>query len=145
NAVTIDLQNRVITAGTIVTDGQQRFVTARLLPSGLLDTTQFGATSRIPGTVEADFSPLTHIQTKGDSAQAMALQTINGEQKIVVVGIALVQQAPLRYGLAVVRYNSNGTLDRTFGTVVNGNRTGMVVDTFDSFTAQGYSVAIDAL
>jgi len=144
NAVAIDAQNRIVIAGSIMVEGERRFVTARLLPSGQLNAAQFGIRSRIPGTVEADFSPLTNIETRKDSAQAIAIQTISGEEKLVVAGMVLLQQSPERYGLALVRYNSNGSLDTTFGTPINGNRSGMIVSAFGDYTAQGYSLAIDA-
>src|SRR5207248_903084 len=71
--VATDAQNRIVIAGSMVVAGQQRFVTARLLPNGQLDAAQFGATSRIPGTIEADFSPLTSIQARIDRARAIAI------------------------------------------------------------------------
>lgn len=144
NGITIGSQDKIIAGGTAGIGGQQRFVVARYLNSGPLDTT-FGPTSRIPGTVVTDFAPLTGIQAKVDSAQAVTTQIIDGQKKIVAIGYALNKQTqPFeRFGFALVRYNEDGSLDTSFGTKAKKTGTGIVVDTFEGYSAKAYALAKD--
>lgn len=89
SAVTLQTDGEILVAGNSAGD----FALARLNPNGSLDTTFGGG-----GTVRTDLGGQ-------DSASAIALET-NG--KIVAAGSSS--------GFALVRYNSNGSLDTTFGT-----------------------------
>ncbi len=103
-SVIVQPDNRVVVAGS--TNGGVApldFALARLNPDGALDPT-FGT----GGKVTTDFN------NASDNALAVALQS-NG--KIVVAGVA----SPARDSggspdFALARYNTNGTLDGTFGT-----------------------------
>ena len=69
-----------------------------------------------PGSLDVSFNSngivLTDIDTFGDSANAVAIQT---DGKIVAVGTAFTT-ATLGYDFALVRYNEDGSLDTNFGT-----------------------------
>ena len=98
-----DIQNdgKFITAGYIRSEegGDDNFVISRHDYNGLIDSS-FGNN----GFVETDFDG------RSDRAQSVAIQS---DGKIVVAGGAMVNS----YGkdFAVARYNSNGTLDTSFG------------------------------
>jgi uncharacterized delta-60 repeat protein len=76
------------------------FAVVRYNPNGTLDTS-FGGT----GIVLTDLNPNSAI----DTAYGVALQA---DGRIVVAGITSTPQSPLA---AVVRYNPDGTLDKSFG------------------------------
>ena len=91
------------TDGKIVAAGYNRdpgidfdFALARYNADGSLDATFDG-----DGQVTTDFG------TNGDIANAVAIQSSDG--KIVVAGFA-------NFDIALARYNTNGSLDSTFGT-----------------------------
>jgi len=77
------------------------FAIARLNPNGIPDIT-FG-NLRNAGKITTDFAGLL------DDASKVAIQT---DGKIVVVGRTLINAGNFNY--AIVRYNSNGTLDTSF-------------------------------
>jgi uncharacterized delta-60 repeat protein len=95
-AVALQPDGRIVTAGFAdISDGQNDFALARYNSDGSLDTT-FGA----GGTITTDFGG------GFDRAEAIALQT---DGKIVAAGIG-------SNGFALARYNSDGSLDESFGT-----------------------------
>ena len=92
---------KIIAAGeTTSVSGNQDFAIARFNTDGTLDTS-FGT----GGKVTTDFG------STNDQANALALQA---DGKIVTAGQFLVQPGDFDY--AVARYNTNGTLDSSFGT-----------------------------
>ncbi len=97
------------------------FAVTRYNTNGTLDTT-FNGTGKVT----------TPVGTSSDQAYSVALQT---DGKIVVAGYALIGSS---LDFAVVRYNSDGTLDTTF------NGTGKVTTAFAGFDDQPYSVAIQS-
>lgn len=100
--------------GTIVVAGQSQafvdsyFVVARYTSNGLLDNT-FGSFGR----VTTNFVANDHGGSTGDAASGIAVQA---DGKIVVVGRAETNTSLATTDIAVARYNTNGTLDATFGT-----------------------------
>lgn len=96
------------------------FAVVRYNTDGALDTT-FNGTGKVT----------TPVGTSSDQAYSIALQT---DGKIVVAGYAVLGSADF----AVVRYNSDGTLDTTF------NATGKVTTAFAGFDDIAYSVAIQS-
>jgi uncharacterized delta-60 repeat protein len=95
-------------------DRRHDLAVVRLNPNGSLDTTFSGN-----GIVRTDF--FRGGESGDDAVYAVALQP---DGKIVVVGETNAPNSPYRDG-AIVRYNSNGTLDQTFGRrLPNGHHTG---------------------
>jgi uncharacterized delta-60 repeat protein len=104
-AVAIDASGNIVVAGAA--DGN--FALARYTSKGVLDTS-FGT----QGTVETNVGPTDA------GALGLALQPTDG--KIVVVGHTSTSGGNFHF--AVLRYNTNGTLDTSF------NHTGEVLDNF---------------
>lgn len=110
-AIAVQPDGKIVVAGGANLDTTQfDFALVRYNPNGSLDST-FGN----GGKVTTDFNGGL------DSAAAIALQ---GDGKIVAAGFATAGDAHM----ALARYNSNGTLDTTFGaggkviTNINGTR-----------------------
>lgn len=104
--MTIDSQNRIVATGSSRFDfggGSYRddFAAIRLLPDGTLDASFSG-----------DGKVITQM---GGNAQprALAVQTVNGAEKIVLGGFARVGGSD---DFALLRYNADGNVDATFGT-----------------------------
>lgn len=72
------------------------------------------------GSIDSSFGkngfsdPINLDQSLFYEAKCAALQMVNGDEKIVVTGIFRNTNNPGDFGLT--RFNSNGTLDKTFGT-----------------------------
>src|SRR5882724_4408526 len=108
NAVALQSDGKIVAAGTTIKDFgsafTQDFAVARYNTDGSLDN-GFGA----GGKVTTDFSG------EVDAANAIALQS---DGKILVAGFAVTgrtMQFP-NQDFALARYNSNGSLDASFGT-----------------------------
>lgn len=100
NSSTLQPDGKLLLIGKVTVVGNTDFAILRCQANGTLDNS-FGTN----GTVLTDFG------TTGDYGFSVALQS-NG--KIIAVGITdLSSSAPM---LGVVRYNTDGTLDNTFGT-----------------------------
>ena len=105
-AVALQADGKIVAAGysMIGSDPNTRnedFAIARYNPDGSLDTTLGGT-----GTVTTDITGFT------DVAWAVAIQS---DGKIVVAGQADVDPNVAQRAFAVVRYNTNGSLDTSFG------------------------------
>lgn len=89
------------------------------------------------GSVDPTFGPdgkvVTSIGNSDDRAFSVAIQT---DGKIVIAGYSTNTSANTDF--ALIRYNTDGTLDNTFGTG------GIVTTDFGSSNEYGYSVAIQA-
>ena len=116
-SVALQTDGKIVAAGGLVIGLFNDFVVARYNSNGTLDTT-FGT----GGKVITDF---------GVSTQAMSV-AVQPDGKIVVGGYANLDGG---YNFEVVRYNSNGTLDASFGTG------GKVTTTF-GVEQQGFSYAL---
>ncbi|MBI4319573.1 MAG: hypothetical protein HY675_13880 [Chloroflexi bacterium] len=101
NAVAIQSDGKIVVAGSSVNNGE-RFALARYESRGFLDFFSFGT----GGKVVTDFPGFPDVV-----ASDVAIQP---DAKIVVVGTANANSSLADFALA--RYNSNGTLDTTFGT-----------------------------
>jgi uncharacterized delta-60 repeat protein len=124
NAVAVQSDGKILVAGYAAVGTVSDFAVSRLNSDGTIDTT-FGANG----------TSLTSITPTTDTATGIALQTINGEERIVVAGYAGSGNADF----AVVRYNPNGTPDNTFGT------NGIVTTSIASSNDLAFDVAIDPL
>ncbi len=138
DAVAIQPNGQIVVAGWADVDGQKSgeyavdWAVVRLNANGTLDTTFGGGT----GYVLTNFVPPPKSGIPYDDfASAIAIQS-NGQ--IVVAGQGTVGSTD---GIAVARYNANGSLDTTFGTG------GKVVDTGIAWTGfngvGGQMVAVD--
>jgi len=98
-AVVIQPDSKIVMSGNMMdNDGKANLSLARLNSNGSLDTTAFGTNGK--GTVSTLIPP--DFQT---SSSALALQA---DGRIVVAGTT-------NQNLTLVRYNTNGTLDTSFG------------------------------
>ena len=104
NAVARQSDGKIVAAGFASNSQNNDFALTRINADGTLDTT-FNGTGRVT----------TPVLAGDDSANAVAIQA---DGKIVAVGTALTGSIP---DYAIVRYNTNGSLDTTF------NGTGKVV------------------
>jgi uncharacterized delta-60 repeat protein len=99
-AVVIQPDGKIVISGNMQdNDGKYQLSLARLNQDGSLDKSTFGTN----GTVETQLSDFQI------SRGALALQS---DGKIIVAGTTSIE---INQNLTIVRYNSNGTLDATFG------------------------------
>ena len=92
-----------------------------------------------PGTVDSSFGKNGFVVTKvpGSSETHFEQSTLQSDGKIVAVGWAAFPiTTGINYDMVVVRYNSDGTLDPSFGTA------GIVTTDFNDKSDFAYSVAI---
>jgi len=90
--------NRIVVAGEVRDGVQQDFLTARFHPNGDLDQT-FGGTGVLS----------TAVGSGNDAGEALVIRQ---DGKIVVAGSATENQ---QFDFALVRYNTDGSLDTSFG------------------------------
>lgn len=122
NAVAIQANGEIVTAGGNNTStGAQNFAVARFTTAGALDTS-FGN----GGTVSTAIG-------KGTSSVASDV-AVQPDGKIIAAGTAVSGRFTYTYSFALARYNSNGTLDGTFG-----NR-GEVTTAFGNSQAQAMAL-----
>jgi uncharacterized delta-60 repeat protein len=120
NAIAIQADDRIVVAGTTIATNDD-FAVARYNLDGSLDTT-FNGTGKVTTAVRTDI----------DRAYALAIQP---DQKIVVVGSS---RANTNDDFAIVRYNTDGSLDTTF------NGTGIVTTPIGPLDDEAHAVAIQS-
>ena len=98
-AVALQADRKIVAAGSSSNGADLDFAVTRYNADGTLDS-----------TFDADGKAATPVGSGNDAAKAMAIQT---DGKIVVAGFSF-SGPNSRFALA--RYNSDGTLDSTFGT-----------------------------
>jgi uncharacterized delta-60 repeat protein len=102
-AAVLQPDGRIIAVGQVYTGSAYEIGLARYNADGSLDTT-FGTGGKVIGVIGG----------QSDNATAVRLQS---DGKVVVAGDAFHGTAlPRPYDFALARYNSDGTLDQTFGT-----------------------------
>ena len=120
----IQPDGKIVAAGyTLPTGSPRDFALARYNPNGTLDTS-FGN----GGTV------ITSFGSDADTAYAVALQT---DGKLVVAGESF-DPAISNYTFALIRYNSNGALDASFGSG------GKVATDFSPDTDTAFAVTVQS-
>jgi uncharacterized delta-60 repeat protein len=120
HSIVVQIDGKLVVAGTTNANSPQAdFALARYNSNGTLDP-GFGTGGKVTTTFN-DF----------DAVGALALQS---DGKIVAAGMTVVNMAP---NFAVARYNSDGTLDSTFGVG------GKVITAFGG-PAQAFGVAIQS-
>lgn len=98
--VAVQSNGKIVIVGTFISNsGTGDFITVRFNSDGSLDT-----------NFDGDGIVITTVTSSGDQAYTVALQT---DGKIVVGGYAAI--GINTSGFALVRYNSDGSLDTTFG------------------------------
>lgn len=107
-AVALQSDGKIVVAGVTQVGVDSAFAVARYSANGLLDNTFGGVGRAVTNFVASD-----HGGSTGDSASGVAIQ---GDGKIVVVGRAETDTGLARTDIALARYNTNGSLDSTFGT-----------------------------
>jgi uncharacterized delta-60 repeat protein len=129
-SVTIQPDQKILVAGTIVGEESLHFGLGRLQTDGSPDASfgPFGS-----GVVETDFGAATGMSTT-DSASSVALMS-NG--KIVVAGRTTFGGSSKNF--AIARYHASGNLDFSFSS------DGLVATDFDGEFDEASGVAIDAL
>ena len=99
SSIALQSDGKIVVAGYSVIGGIKNFAVVRYNTNGSLDTS-FGTGGKVT----------TAIGNGGDIAYSIALQS---DGKIVVAGYSLIAE----FGdFSVVRYNTNGSLDTSFGT-----------------------------
>lgn len=131
NALAVQSDGKIVVAGQVETeeavDTEVDFGLVRYSADGQLDPS-FGA----GGRVTTDFGGLDEADVTDDMAYDMAIQP---DGKIVVAGTTFTKTGN---DFAIARYNSNGTLDASFG---DG---GKVLTDFGSLLDEGKAIAIQA-
>jgi uncharacterized delta-60 repeat protein len=122
-SVAIDSNGKIILGGVLIT-GEELFALARYNSDGSLDTT-FGTNGLVTTFVDDGFG------TSFASGKSVAIDS-NG--RIILGGSSNINNVGV---FALVRYNSNGSLDTTFGT------NGLVTTSFGG-NSSGNSVALDS-
>ncbi len=127
-SVTIQTDGKIIVAGGFSNPGYDDFFVLRYNSDGTLDTS-FGS----GGVVQTDFG--------GDDVARIVKTQSDG--KIVVAGYT--RSDGFQADFALARYNSNGSLDTTFG--VNGKTTTSIGDAYDdlmdiAFQSDGKVIAV---
>ena len=121
NAVAIQSDGKIMAAGYAYSGTGYVFALARYNTSGSLDT-----------NFDTDGTVTTLVGTIGDRAYAVAIQS---DGRIVVAGYSDTGTATV---FALARYNTNGSLDESFG------KGGRVTTAFGTTNDRAYAVAIQS-
>ena len=130
-SISIQSDGKIVTAGVSNYGSDANFVVERLNSNGTLDDT-FNKFWDINLSQYVWGSVITPIGSGNDIGTSVAIQ---GNQKIVVAGYS---NNGTNNDFALVRYNTDGTLDNAFGT------SGKVTTSLSSSNDFAYSVAIQA-
>jgi uncharacterized delta-60 repeat protein len=129
NAVAIQGDAKIVTVGYAYHGGHPQFAVARYNTNGLLDTT-FNPAGIVPGVQNTQIG-------NGSHALAVAIQS---DQKIVVAGWSGDGASPNVTSFALARYNTDGSLDTTFGTIGDGT----VIEPLSTTDAEAHAIAIQS-
>ncbi|HET6771320.1 MAG TPA: calcium-binding protein [Actinomycetota bacterium] len=133
--VTTDFERGVDLANGVVIQADGKIVVAGLASVSVLQPGDFGLAryntdGSLDPTFDGDGKVTTDFATQADQAFAMAIQ---GDGKIVAAGRARVAGI---FDFALARYNTDGSLDLTFGVL------GKVITDFSDSSDQAFAVAI---
>jgi uncharacterized delta-60 repeat protein len=121
NAIAIQLDGKIVVAGYTGTGTNSDFAIVRYNSNGSLDT-----------SFDTDGKVTTPIGSAGDFGNAIAIQS---DGKILVAGSTAVGAS---FDFAIVRYNTNGSLDTSFGT------SGKVLTDIAGFSDEAYAIVIQS-
>lgn len=119
--VVIQNDGRILIAGNVVNSGYWNFELVRYDSTGNLDNT-FGNGGIVSTTLGMSL----------DGAQAMKIQP---DGKIILAGSSIIN-LPSYSDFALIRFNTDGTFDNTFGT------NGVVTTSIGSFHDRAYAIAL---
>lgn len=113
----------------------------KIVVGGLCGSIGFGthfalARYNADGTLDEQFGLHGQVVTSVGLFDRINAVAIQPDGKIVAVGVARVQSSPEKYGFAVVRYDRDGGLDRTFGVG------GIVITDFGGLQEAANAIAI---
>ncbi len=120
NSIVLQNDGKILMAGATA-DTQDQFAVLRINTDGSIDSS-FGNN----GIVKTDFFPYDNLNEASDV-------TIQQDGKIIVVGYAYLDNSTGYNNAAMARYNTNGTLDSSYG------QNGKIVIAIDSIT--GFAAA----
>lgn len=127
NAVAVQTNGYIVTAGYAMNATDQEFALARFTSGGDLDSDSFNVNGDTPGTVT------TIVGSTVSAAQALAIQP---DGRIVAAGTS---SGGPQSTVAMARYNADGTLDTSFGAGGNGTVTTAIGETNSS----AYGLTLD--
>jgi len=104
-SVALQADGKILVGGFTAANGNLDFAVVRYNANGTIDTT-FGG---------GDGIAITAVGPGAAADQALHL-AVQSDGKIVLVGLTQPTSGPLTGDVAIVRYNSNGSLDATFGS-----------------------------
>lgn len=146
NAITLDSKDRIIITGQATTSTYIGVLVARYNPDGTLDKTfnPTGAVSKVPGAV---ITPIISYHTGYAIGYGVKTAEIDGKEKIIVAGSALIRGFNGNTTDAIViRYNEDGSLDKSFkgpkipDVDIND---GVVATTISTISSYATSLVID--
>jgi uncharacterized delta-60 repeat protein len=122
-AIAIQADGKIVAAGySNSPNGDANFTLVRYNTNGVIDTS-FGDNTQQPGRVLTDFRALANGNRSFDQITALAIQS---DGKIVAGGVSDSPNGD--YNFALVRYNTNGVIDTSFGD--NTQQPGRVLTDF---------------
>jgi uncharacterized delta-60 repeat protein len=134
NCVKIDSNGRIIIGGfTTKTTGESCMVLACVTSSGALDLSFAGT-----GKTVLDLTPTYNLIGPGFGGIGNSI-TLQTDNKIVITGAHIDISNPSQEGFALARFNTDGSLDTTFGIAGVGY---ILSDLVSPNSETGYSVAI---
>jgi uncharacterized delta-60 repeat protein len=122
-SIALQSDGKIVAAGYLMVGGNWDVAVVRYNADGSLDT-----------SFDADGIATTAIGAEGDFAESMALQS---DGKILAAGASY---NGATNEIAVVRYNTNGSLDTTFGTAGADGIDGVVTTSIGDTSASAFSI-----
>ncbi len=136
NDIVRDATGNFLTAGLAnnATNRTTDYALARYLPNGSLDTT-FNPMGMVPGTLQIDIAetiPQTDAVVLTPTDEGLNSVALDADGKIVGAGFSSVG---LNASIAVLKLNTNGSLDQTFNATGQlGNVPGLAIINISQFT-----------
>lgn len=131
-SIAIQQDGKIVLGGTAYFNSISCYIVARLLANGNLDTANFGTGGKVITNIYFQPSSLNYNLT-GNSIG------IQSDGKIILGGYYEdMTPNPTTYSFSLARYETNGSLDLSFG--ING--TGLILEDLPVVQEKGYSLAI---
>jgi uncharacterized delta-60 repeat protein len=115
--VTTDFASRSDAAFSVTIQADGKLVAAGYTGGSGMNSSDFSlARYNVDGTLDASFGNAGKVATDISSTEQAESVKIQPDGKIVVAGYSYVGPAPTKSDLVLLRYNSNGSLDSSFGS-----------------------------